>query len=182
MKVAVVFQAPRRLCQDSLEVNQQQQQQQQSMNIECIKQGVLMMKVGKLAKRQQQRCATQESVEWVISHCRALRASPETSWPPGWADTLYHHGESSVLRAGYQPRWRRSPDDVPSPVLCCSLFHMLKHASPGFLTIVDHHRLYMAYDVLWRMRHVVHSREFSACLPMRTMTANQTAPTSAGSE
>ena len=37
MKVAVVFQAPRRLCQDSLEVNQQQQQQQ-SMSIECIKQ------------------------------------------------------------------------------------------------------------------------------------------------
>jgi len=29
MKVVVVFQAPRRLCQDSLEVNQQQQQQQQ---------------------------------------------------------------------------------------------------------------------------------------------------------
>ena len=147
-----------------------------SMSIECIKQ-VLKVESG---AEGQTRCATHELVEWVINHCTAAARETKLRLVRWWG--RYHHGESSVLRAGYQPRWRRSPDDVPSPVLCCSLSHMLKHASPGSLTIVDHHRLYMAYDVLWRMRHVVHSREFSACLPMRTMTANQTAPTTAGSE
>ena len=150
------------------------------MSIDCIKQ---VLKVEQVKSRcEGRRCANPESQSSGSSAtCRARRETTRhhARSIEATSNEATIHGESSDLRAGYQPRWCRSSDDVPSPVLSCSLSHMLKHASPGSLTSGDDHRY---PDVLWRMRHVAHSREFSACLPMRTMTADRTTPTTAGSE